>query len=273
MQWYDKASRMRIAGAPRLNYTLALFLGGEIRLGEHTYRAALCDTLGMGDFRGNAGSPASGILLVIDVNGNGAYDARGEAFDIAQPFTIQKVTYEVQGIAASGASFEIVKSSRSAPEIPPPPDLRPGKAIVPFVVKTMEGKTVRFPEDYKGKLVLLTFWASWCGDCKAELPNMVEAYTKYQQKGLAILGISLDQANHAPQLTAFLKANKMPWPQVYDGKFWSTPIAQLYGISWIPTSYLVDGDTGKILAEGDCLLGKNLIGTIQKDLAKKFPPT
>src|SRR6266700_658953 len=76
------------------------------------------------------------------------------------------------------------------------------------------------------------------------------AYQQYHPQGLEILGISLDQANAAAKLAAFTKENNMPWPQVYDGKYWRAALAVQYGVESIPQPILVDGDTGIILAEG-----------------------
>ena len=81
-----------------------------------------------------------------------------------------------------------------------------------------------------------------------------------------MLGISLDQEGKAAAVQAFVKENKMPWPQVYDGKYWSAEVAKLYNIDSIPAAFLVDGATGKILARGNQLRGEELEGTIAKAL-------
>ena len=94
--------------------------------------------------------------------------------------------------------------------------------------------------DWKGKVVLVDFWATWCGPCIAELPRVKKVYADYHDKGLEILGVSCDE--QAGDLTEFLTSNKdMPWPQLFDkNKPGWHPLATEYGISGIPTMFLID---------------------------------
>lgn len=144
-----------------------------------------------------------------------------------------------------------------------------GQKAPAFVAKTVDGKTVRFPEDYKGKIVLLDFWAMWCGPCRAEMPNVTAAYEKYHGKGFEVLGVSLDRAQESTKLKSFVNDNKMPWPQIYDGKYWQADVAVKYGIKSIPRPILIDGSTGVILAEGPDARGPRLGAAIEKALAAK----
>ena len=144
-----------------------------------------------------------------------------------------------------------------------------GQKAPAFEVQTTDGKTVKFPGDFKGKVVLLDFWATWCGPCKAEMPNVSAAYQQYHSQGLEILGISLDRENAKEELAAFTKDHNVPWGQVYDGRFWRAALAVQYGVRSIPKALLVDGDSGIILAQGDEARGPKLAPAIKKALAAK----
>jgi thiol-disulfide isomerase/thioredoxin len=147
-----------------------------------------------------------------------------------------------------------------------------GAKATGFEAATTDGKRIKFPDAYKGKIVLLDFWATWCGPCRMELPGLVAAYEKYHGQGFEVLGVSLDRANEGAKLAQFTKENHMPWQQVYDGKYWQAEVAQKYSIHSIPKPILVDGDTGLILAEGHDLRGKQLAPSIAKFLAAKKKP-
>ena len=90
----------------------------------------------------------------------------------------------------------------------------------------------------KGKVVLVDFWATWCGPCVAELPHVKDAYEKLHGKGFEIVGISFDKDKE--KLVNFTSTEKMPWPQYFDGKVWENKIGQEYGINSIPAMWLVD---------------------------------
>jgi thiol-disulfide isomerase/thioredoxin len=240
---------------------------GEMTLGGKKYTVMLTDDLASGDFRPKVGDRPSGKLL-IDRDGDGKFDRRFESYDPGKPFNIAGVTYEIQGVTANGGKFDLVKSARTVAEIAPPPDLHSGQKALTFEAKTTDGKSVAFPSSFKGKIVMLDFWAMWCGPCVGELPNLTAAYKTYHGKGFEILGISLDQPNMAEKLATFTKEHEMPWAQVYEGKLWDVSLVKMHGVNAIPFAILVDGDTGEVLA-GDGLRGAALATTIEKALAKK----
>ncbi|MHC4085379.1 MAG: redoxin domain-containing protein [Planctomycetota bacterium] len=92
---------------------------------------------------------------------------------------------------------------------------------------------------YKGKVVLVDFWATWCSPCINELPNVLDTYSKYHDDGFEIIGISLDSSRE--RLEKFIEENDMPWPQYFDGKGWDNEISTGFGIRSIPSTFLLDG--------------------------------
>ena len=98
----------------------------------------------------------------------------------------------------------------------------------------------------RGKYVLIDFWASWCGPCRAENPNVVRMYNKYKDKGFAIYGVSLDKTKGEWQRA--IRNDNLPWTHVSDLKFWQSVAAQQYGVQAIPQTFLLDKE-GKIIAK------------------------
>jgi len=142
-----------------------------------------------------------------------------------------------------------------------------GTRFPDFNEKDLTGKPLSIA-NYKGKVVLLDFWATWCGPCRAEVPNVVAVYNKYHSKGFEIIGISLDRQPDKAKLESYTKENKMPWPQFFDGQFWNNKLSTKYGVRSIPATYLLDGE-GKIIGKGDDIRGENLDGAVAKALARK----
>jgi peroxiredoxin len=133
-----------------------------------------------------------------------------------------------------------------------------GKAA-DFTLTNAQGKTVTL-SSFRGRYVLLDFWASWCVPCRKENPNIRAAYAKYKDKNFTVLSVSIDVPEARAKWLAAVAEDKLDWPQLCDAPGGSNQAAMLYNVSFIPQNFLID-PAGKIIA-------KNLHGeALQKEMA------
>ena len=140
----------------------------------------------------------------------------------------QRVLKHPGASAAIKAEAQRLVSGEKAYEIGKPLDIS---------FTAVDGRKVDLKE-MKGKVVLIDFWATWCGPCVAEMPSVKKTYEAFHDKGFEIVGISLDDDKDA--LNNYIKKNAIAWPQYFDGKQWNNEISFRYGIDGVPTEWLVD---------------------------------
>ncbi len=138
-----------------------------------------------------------------------------------------------------------------------------GQPALAFVQNDTLEKPVSLAS-FKGKYVLIDFWASWCGPCRAENPNVRLAFNKYKDKDFTVLGVSLDRPGQKEKWLKAIHDDQLAWTHVSDLKFWDNEVARLYDVKAIPQNYLLDKE-GKIVAKN--IRGEELESTLQ-DLIK-----
>ena len=137
-----------------------------------------------------------------------------------------------------------------------------GKPAIPFTQNDTAGIPVSLAS-FKGKYVLVDFWASWCGPCRQENPNVVAAFGKYNAKGFTVLGVSLDQPTGKERWMEAIHKDNLTWTQVSDLKYWKNEVAVMYGVQAIPQNYLIDPQ--------GIIIGKDLRGeALNTKLAELF---
>lgn len=173
------------------------------------------------------------------------------AFPIAERLVTEYKASEPVAVHAVEKAFSKLKTSM------------PGFEAPNLVGQSPTGETIDL-KDLRGKVVLLDFWASWCGPCRRENPNVKKLYDKYAEKGFEILGVSLDRTKDRWEKA--IADDKLNWLHISDLKHWQSAHAALYGVRSIPDTVLLDKD-GKIIARG--LRGDQLEATLAKLFAGK----
>ncbi len=137
--------------------------------------------------------------------------------------------------------------------------LKKGSAAPDFILKTPDGKTFKLSE-LKGKYVVLDFWASWCPDCRKDIPNIMRMYNEFHNRGVEFVGVSFDTDMAA--WTSAIEKFDIRYTQVSElKKFHDTQISKTYGVNWIPSMYLID-------KEGKVVMGTVISDKLEKTLEK-----
>jgi len=286
-KFYDDAAKMKLESLSMLGR-----LGNEKAAAEMiTYAATLLDSpskpLAREAQRLVLVGQAQKVLSGGDVEGAGQLVKKTAAMLAADPDDVQTASLAMQlagalehmpdgeeVAAAAYQAFGGAFAKSSSPQVQKMGEsfagtLRrlslPGKPMEITGTLLETGK----PFDQKslaGKVVLVDFWATWCGPCVAEIPNVLEQYEKYHDKGFEVVGVSLDQDRDA--LEKFVSEQKIPWPILFEkseGEGWQHPLATFYGISGIPTVILIgrDGNVITFDARGE-KLGERLDAIFKK---------
>jgi peroxiredoxin len=210
-----------------------------------------------------------GAALVIDVDNDGELNGHPfksrERFRLGSHFVIGDRGYKVSEKSCDGRRLVLSRmdAARAARAPQPGGGPAPGDDAPEFELATIEGDTIRL-SDYRGKVVLLDFWATWCYPCRIELPYVRRAYERFHDHGFEIIGISFDRG--ATEVRSYTKMSQMPWPQILQGRGVMTPLKRDYGVRSIPAAFLIDRD-GRIA--GARLRGEGLINAIESLISKE----
>ncbi len=177
----------------------------------------------------------------------------------AQDMTETQVNAILNKMTASGIQYQYYKQIMAERRISKATAV--GQHYTDIVLKGIDGKTDIQLSAYinKNRYTLLDFWASWCGPCRAEMPNVVKVYKLYHNKGLEVVGVSLD--NNREAWVKAISTLKMPWPQMSDLKGWKSTAAAAYNIRAIPANVLID-NKGNIIAKD--LRGEELLKKMEE---------
>ncbi|MEC8323878.1 MAG: TlpA disulfide reductase family protein [Bacteroidota bacterium] len=208
----------------------------EIQKRNKSMRSELKD-YGLNFIKSNSGSDFSLILLDVITEQKGFNAALAQEVFKNMPIALLKKPYNKN--LTQKISFKIQNEINKL-------DITVGVKAPDFTAPNPEGKMLTLNK-ILGKVTILDFWASWCKPCRVENPNFVRIFNKYHEKGLEIISVSLDREGQKSAWVSAIEKDNLDWYNVSNLKFWQDPIAQLYNISSIPATFVLDSE-GKILA-------------------------
>jgi peroxiredoxin len=182
---------------------------------------------------------------------------RNNPSSFAAPVILQGISYEMEAseieslvnvLDTNVAKTEIVISLKERAE--KMKSVEVGRTAPDFTMNDVDGKPVTLSEVYgKSKLLLVDFWASWCGPCRRENPNVVKVWKEFNKKGFDVLGVSLDRPGDKENWVKAIKDDNLTWNHVSDLQYWNCAAAKLYAVNSIPANFLLD-EKGTIIAKG-----------------------
>ncbi|HLJ57502.1 MAG TPA: TlpA disulfide reductase family protein [Chthonomonadaceae bacterium] len=231
---------------------------GTVKVGDRTHKAMLVENDADGLYSkplGDDGKPVSGaatrpVWLLIDLNDDGKFSSG--PIDVRSPFKVADKAFEAK-LSEDGARVALAPTTRKVPDKPAAPVAKPllaaGTAAPDFEAEAWGGGTLRL-SDYKGKVVVLDFWATWCGPCQKSMPHIEKVYQAYKNKDVVVLGVCVWDDKDAYMKWVPEKKDTYHFKFAFDpaGRAGPKNIAgDKFNVSGIPTTYVIDRD-GKVSA-------------------------
>ena len=214
--------------------------------------------LGMASIR--MGETARGAQVLRELL---ARRVRHEIVPEARILLAQTLAENGDGAGATALLDSVIREGRPDWAVERARLLRPGyrrigQPAIDFAARALDGSSIRL-SDYAGRVVLLDFWATWCGPCRTTIPEIAQLYERYHAQGFDVIGVSLDTNEEA--LRSFIATYRMPWQQVFEGEGWQSEIGRTYGVNGIPALFVIDR-RGRI--RGNELRGRPLEEMVQR---------
>lgn len=206
------------------------------------------------------------VAFEVDRDGNNDINRNLELVTIGKPFNFTGTTYL---LSVDDGRLVINEADQPIDRMPLPLNLSVGQTVPEFTATTLDGTKVDFPGGYKGKIVMLDYWALWCSPCIMEIPHMKKAHDQWHEAGFEILGVSLDKESSKDRFAKLLTDKGVDWHQIFEGDGATGRLANLFEVTSVPFVLLVDGDTGKILATRKELRGEGLAEVVGKHIKAK----